>query len=144
MLALVALGAPLAAAHAYLESSEPAANAVAAGPLEAVELRFSEGIESAFSTFKVYRIDAEVDLAADNAAARLNALAAVLISRYNGSQQNGDGQVAAELSQPSGDKARLELRFAQPLAPGHYVVMWRLLSVDTHVVEGHLIFSVTD
>lgn len=143
-LVLIAIVAQTAFAHAYLDSSVPAADAATADPVEVVELHFSEGVEVVFSTFKVYRIDAEVDLTADNAAARLNALASVLISRYNGSQQDGDGKVEVVVGQPSGDKARLELRFEQPLAPGHYVVMWRLLSVDTHVVDGHLIFTVTD
>lgn len=144
VLALIALGASPAFAHASLESSEPAVNSVAAGPLETVDLRFTEGVEIAFSTFKVYRLAAQVDPTADDAAARLNGLAAILISRYNGSQEDGDGKVEAEVGHPSGDKAQVQLRFEQPLEPGHYVVMWRALSVDTHVVDGHVIFTVTD
>ena len=135
-------GAGPALAHAHLDASTPEANAVVTEPVTVVELRFSEGVEVAFSTFKAYRLDAEVDLTADNAAARLNALAAVVVSAYNGTAEDGDGTVDAEVGNATGDKATVTLSFAEPLAPGHYVVMWRVLSVDTHVVEGHIVFSV--
>ena len=130
-------------AHATLVASEPAANTAVDAPLDTAELRFSEGLELAFSTFKVYRIDAEVDLSADDAARRLNALAALLITAHNGQQPDGDGLVAAQFATP-GDKALVEITFDEPLGAGHYVVMWRVLSVDTHVVDGHVVFSVTE
>ena len=40
------------------------------------------------------------------------------------------------------NKALVTLAFPEPLEPGHYVVMWRLLSGDTHVVDGHIVFTV--
>ena len=138
---LVALLLPVVAAHAQLEASVPAANAAVAEPVTAVALTFTEGVEAAFSTFKVYRIDGTVDLTADDAAMRLNALAAVLVTSYAGSQGDGAGKVEAELA-PAADEAVVTLTFAEPLEPGHYVVMWRLLSADTHVVDGHLVFTV--
>lgn len=139
-----AFGAGPAFAHAHLETSTPEANAAVTDPVTVVELRFTEGVEVAFSTFKTYRLDADVDLSADNAAMRLNALAAVVVSRYNGTAEDGDGKVEAEVGNAPGDKATVILTFAEPLAPGHYVVMWRVLSVDTHVVDGQFVFSVTE
>ena len=144
ILAVFSFGTTSALAHASLESSEPAANAVVGSPLSQVELLFTEGVEVAFSSFKVYRIDAEVDLASDNAAMRLNALAAVLVSDYNGQQTDGDGKVEANVGTAPNDKALVNISFDEPLEPGHYVVMWRVLSVDTHVIDGHVIFSVTE
>lgn len=138
------LGAGPALAHAHLDASTPEANAVVTAPVTVVELRFSEAVEVAFSTFKAYRLDAEVDLTADNAAARLNALAAVVVSRYNGTADDGEGKVDAVVDNLGGDKSVVTLAFAEPLAPGHYVVMWRVLSVDTHVVDGHIVFSVAE
>ena len=137
-----ALLMPVAAAHAHLAASDPAANAAVAEPVTAVNLMFTEAVEIAFSTFKVYRIDGSVDLTAENADMRLNALAATLVSSYNGSQEDGDGKIQAEIASPVADEARVTLAFSEPLEPGHYVVMWRLLSADTHVVDGHFVFTV--
>jgi copper resistance protein C len=47
----------------------------------------------------------------------------------------GDGGVAA------GDPRQLRISVA-PLAPGAYRVIWRVLSVDTHVTEGDFTFHV--
>lgn len=143
-LLVVALAAGPAFAHAHLDSSTPDAGAVVSDSVTVVELRFSEGLEVAFSTFKAYRLDAEVDLTADNAAARLNALAAVVVSRHSGTAEDGDGKIDAVVENLDGDKSVVTLTFAEPLAPGHYVVMWRVLSVDTHVVDGHIVFSVAE
>ena len=142
LVASAALLMPVAAAHAHLDASVPAANAAVTEPVAAVNLTFTEAVEAAFSTFKVYRIAGSVDLTAENADMRLNALAATLVSSYNGSQEDGEGRVAVELASNSTDKALVTLAFPEPLEPGHYVVMWRLLSVDTHVVDGHFVFTV--
>lgn len=131
-----------AAAHAALQSSEPASGSAVPGPVTSIALDFSEGVEAAFSTFKLFRLDAEVDLEADNAELRLNGLAAVVISRHLGSREVGGGQVEIEVLTDSADKSVVVLQTAEPLAPGHYVVMWRVLSADTHVVDGHFVFTV--
>jgi len=141
-LAVAVLGTGQALAHAALDSSEPANFAVVDEPLSTVDLRFTEGIEAAFSSFKVYRLDAEVDPNADDAAMRLNAIAAIVITAYNGQQTDGDGRVEAAINSAADDKAVVTVAFGEPLPPGHYVVMWRVLSVDPHVVDGHVIFTV--
>lgn len=134
--------APLAGAHAYLSTSEPAAGAVVAPPVRSVTIGFSEGVEAAFSTFKLYRLEAEVDPWAENAEMRLAGLAAVVVSRYLGSQEDGDGAVAIEIVTDNSDRSVVTLRAAELLIPGHYVVMWRVLSADTHVVDGSFVFTV--
>lgn len=143
-LLVATFGAGSTFAHAYLDTSSPSANSVQTEPVTVVELHFSEGIEVSFSTFKVYRLDADVDLTADSASMRLNALAAVVVTNYNGTVEDGEGRVEATVGSGHDDKAIVTLTFEQPLEPGHYVVMWRVLSVDTHVVDGHIVFSVTD
>ncbi|HZP87896.1 MAG TPA: copper homeostasis periplasmic binding protein CopC [Burkholderiales bacterium] len=47
------------------------------------------------------------------------------------------GDTAADPKDPTALKVSL-----QHLAPGEYRVMWRVLSVDTHVTEGKFTFSV--
>ncbi len=131
-----------AAAHAELHASQPEAMAVVAEATETVHLTFTEGVEVDFSIFKVVRLDAEVDLAADDAELRLNGLASALI----GPHLAGNGDTGAELALEAvagASFAEVELRLPEALAPGHYVVMWRALSEDTHVVTGHFVFTVT-
>lgn len=136
--------AVVAAAHAYLDASQPAANAVVAGPVTAVTLTFSERVEVAFSSFKVYAFEAAVDMTADDADMRLNALAALVVSEFNGTTTDGDGLVPSSSASPAGDTSTVVLTLEEPLPPGHYVVMWRVLSADTHVLDGHVVFTVAD
>ena len=42
---------------------------------------------------------------------------------------------------PQGDRSRMSVSLA-PLSPGKYRVLWRALSVDTHVSEGEFTFEV--
>jgi copper resistance protein C len=42
---------------------------------------------------------------------------------------------------PQGDRSRMSVSLA-PLSPGKYRVLWRALSVDTHVSEGDFTFEV--
>lgn len=56
--------------------------------------------------------------------------------------ENADGKVLGEGSIGAPDKPR-ELSMDSPeLAPGKYVVRYRVLSVDGHVVEGNYEFTV--
>src|SRR5690625_281588 len=140
---LLVLAGGSALAHAELRTSEPAAGAVVgAGPQE-VQLSFSEPLETLFSVFKVYPLAAgDVDPAADNAAQRLNGLAATLVNEVLELRDDADEKVPAELVSAEATTAELKLTFQEPLPDGHYVVMWRVLSIDTHVTEGFFVFSV--
>ncbi len=141
LLATVLVGG--ARAHAVLAESSPAAGAVLSAPPEAVVLTFSEGVEVDFSLFRVARLDVDFDVTADDAGLRLNGLAAAIIGPYLDGEPGGDEEVAVEATAVAGSRSQVELRFAsQPLPPGSYVVMWRVLSEDTHVIAGHLVFSV--
>ncbi|HET8985723.1 MAG TPA: copper resistance protein CopC [Trueperaceae bacterium] len=141
LLVIVALPS-IAAAHAHLDASSPAANAAVTEPVDVVTLTFSEGIEVAFSTFKLYAIAGEVDLAAENADMRLNALAAQLVTSFNGTTDDGEGKIEAVVSADPDDMTSVTITASEALAPGHYVVMWRVLSADTHVIDGHFVFTV--
>jgi methionine-rich copper-binding protein CopC len=110
--------------------------------VQVVTLTFSEGVEVAFSTFKLYAIAGEVDLAAVNADMRLNALAAQLVTSFNGTPDDGEGKIEAAVSGDPADKTSVTITPNEALAPGHYVVMFRLLSADTHAIDGHFVFTV--
>lgn len=145
VLVLLAAVATTAAAHAALATSTPEAGAVLDQSPELVHLTFTEGVEVDFSDFWVVRMDADdVDPAADDALMRLNGRASTYLSAYLSGTADGDGEVPVGASWADGKKAEVLLRLSEPLAPGHYVVMWRALSADTHVVSGHIVFSVVE
>jgi len=141
-LAALFLFAPgVALAHATLESSEPAPDATLTQPPAAVRLSFSEEVELDFSLFKVYQLDvAGVDLAADNAWQRLNGLAGALVSDVLDRRDDADARADAGLTNAERRAKEVTIGLRDELAPGVYVVMWRILSIDTHGTQGFLVF----
>jgi len=140
----VALGFGTAVAHADLVASEPEAGAVLAAAPSEVVLHYSEPLEVPFSIFKVYRLDAEVDPSADNAQARLNGLAAELVNSVLELRDDADAddRVDTGLHTAGATVDEVTFELADDLPAGHYVVMWRVLSIDTHVTQGFFVFSV--
>lgn len=144
--ALVVAGALLAfaQAHAYLETSTPVAGAVLdPAPAELV-LEFSEELEVGFSTFKLFRLDHTLDASDADYAAKLNGLAALLVNEVIGAAGPDDRSVAFDLKPAQGRSAQVTLTPKEALAPGSYVLMWRVLSVDTHVLQDYLTFTVLE
>lgn len=141
---LMVLSLGLVQAHAHLSESEPANGDVLAMAPEQVTLRFSEPLETMFSIFKVYRLDAEVDLSADNAGQRLNGLAAALVNDVLELREDGPGRVDTGMESDGATTSELSIILEGDLPAGHYVAMWRALSIDTHTTEGYIVFSVAD
>lgn len=127
-LAGVALG------HAYLARSTPAAGQTVTVAPKSVMLEFTEPLEMAFSTFKVYPLPlkaGETDVRA--AAAKL---AQEVLSRKDDAEARADQGLVSNASPAT----RLELKLKDKLMPGWYIVMWKALSVDTHVTTDHFAF----
>jgi methionine-rich copper-binding protein CopC len=103
-------GAP-AHAHAFLDHAEPAVGSTVRASPATVRLRFTEGIEPAFSTIRV-------------------------LDRQGRQVDKGDQHVG-------GDDATQMTVSLPPLPAGVYKVVWRVVSVDTHVTEGDFTFTVT-
>lgn len=119
-------------AHSELENAAPGQDAVVTSPPDEVALSFSEPLELTFSTFKVYPLGA--DLAETNVQ-RLNGLAGGLVSDVLSAQ--GDEAARADAGgAPKGQGAEVRLPLKADLTPGHYVVMWRGPSADSHPVTG--------
>lgn len=108
---LAALAMSTAAfAHAFLDRATPAVGSTVFGPPAEVRLWFTQELEPAFSTLRVFD--------------------------RSGRQVDGrDRQV------DSGERTLLRVSLP-PLAPGIYRVVWRVLSVDTHVTEGDYTFEI--
>lgn len=133
-----------ALAHADLLTSEPLGGTVLEAAPEQVLLEFTEPIEVMFSVFKVYRLEAEVDPEADNAQQRLNGLAAALVNDVLELREDGEGRVDSGVQTSAASVSEVPLLLQEDLAAGHYVVMWKVLSIDTHVTQGFFVFSVSD
>lgn len=125
-------------AHSELESASPNQDAVVTTPPGEVVLTFSEPLELAFSTFKVYPLGADLD---EKNPQRLNGLAGRLVSDVLGVR--GDEAARADRSVVQGERtgARVVLALKDGLEPGHYVVMWRGPSVDAHTSSGFYLFT---
>lgn len=108
-LALALLPAAPAAAHASLENSTPAANAVLTEPPPLVLLDFDEEIETALASIELF---------------------------------DGTG-AAVPLGEPQKGTDGTQVRVAVPsLEDGLFAVVWRVTSVDGHVVQGSFAFQV--
>lgn len=129
-------------AHAYLEASFPAEGEVLAVLPEAVTLTFTEPTEVTFSLYKVYPLGADVDLNEENAAQRLNGLAAQLVSEVLEAQGDEDARADTGLEAEGRTSAVVTLPLKEGLSAPHFVVMWRVLSTDTHTTQGFFTFSV--
>lgn len=109
LLALLAFPAA-ALAHAFLDHAVPAVGSTVHGPPAEVRLRFTQELEPAFSTVRVFdKSGAQVD--------------------------RKDKQLDPK------DATLLKVSLPR-LVPGTYRVVWRVLSVDTHVSEGDFTFEV--
>lgn len=138
--------AGVAGAHASLDASSPGAGAVLDAAPSEVRLSFSENVEVAFSVFGVHRLEAKVDMSEQRAQQRINGLAAPLVEAWL-DQTAEDGSLVPTTLEPSvGAAAEIALVLADlqadGLEAGHYVVVWRVLSADTHPVEGYFTFTI--
>lgn len=140
---IIVLAGGIALAHARLVVSQPEAGAVLATAPAEIVLEFSEAVETAFSVFAVHRLDAEVDLEAEGAADLLVELAGVVADEVLAEGYAGES-LHLSVAPAAGAAETVVLGLAADLPAGHYVVAWRVLSVDTHVLNGFLVFSVTE
>lgn len=138
LLGSVMLGTQQASAHAFLNASTPGADSVVGTAPREVRLTYSEPVEIRFSTFKVYKIPATpgAEIRALQAAGG-SLMAANLLKRGEEAARSDAG--VANTTRTSADIV-VRLKALEPVA---YVVMWRVLSVDTHTTQGSFIFVYT-
>lgn len=137
-LAVLALWVGLSAAawgHAHLRQASPAQGATVTETPTEVRLTFSEPVEVGFSTFKVYPIAPADDEGALREAARQ------LMGEVLHARDDADARADAGVAEGSRTSADIVIVLKEDLEPGPYVVMWRVLSVDTHVTEGFYTFT---
>lgn len=135
---VVAGGSPDEAyGHAYLDTSIPAEGAVVTELPETVVLTYTEPVEVRSSMFKVYPLDAE---GIENPL-QLNAKARALFEEVLPLRRDEADRVDAGIVPGRATADEIQIVLQEDLPAGTYVVMWRVLSVDTHVVSGFYVFT---
>lgn len=133
----LALTSGPALGHAYLRQATPADGArLTTAPTEVV-LEYTEPVEVPFSTFKVYKVATVED------PLQQRALASRLVSdvlRTRGDEDARADKGLVEVPRRPSERIRIQLR--DNLEPGTYVVMWHVLSIDTHTTQGFHLFSI--
>jgi hypothetical protein len=108
---IVLTGVAQVEAHAFLMEAEPAVGSTVQASPNEVRIRFTENIEPAFSSIKVFDASGkEVD--------------------------------KRDVHLDRSDRALLDVSLPH-LGAGIYKVVWRVVSVDTHVTNGNFTFRVT-
>ncbi|MCL6525401.1 MAG: copper resistance protein CopC [Thermaceae bacterium] len=128
-----------ALAHAYLDRSSPAGwERVQSLPKE-VRLVFTEPVELRLSTFKVYPLN--VPKEALNDRTQLGALGGQLYAQVLGVKGDEAKRADTGVKTPGQSSDQVVIGLKDGLKPGAYVVMWRVLSVDTHITQDFFIFT---
>jgi len=134
MVGLLSLVVGAVLAHAGLFRGTPAPDERVKIPPKSVVLEFAEAVELKFSTFKVFALEAK-DLKAAKAEAETLFKSRLSLKGDEGSRAD------AGLATTVATAARVEIRLKEKLEPGYYAVMWKVLSVDTHVTSDFYVFS---
>jgi methionine-rich copper-binding protein CopC len=104
-------------AHARLEHSSPAAGAVLATAPTTVELKFNELLDDEFNVVEVFR------------------------AKPDGTPADAQNLTTGKARVDAADRTRLTNDLG-PLAPGPYVVQWKVLSRDGHSARGRVLFRI--
>lgn len=129
---LVALG------HTTLTSSSPDHGARLAERPAAVELTFSEPVETGLSRFEVFRLDVPADALDDPV--HLEELAGRWVAQASRSRRDEAPRVDTGLETDDPRSRTVRIGLPADLEPGAYAVLWRVLSADSHVVQGFIVF----
>jgi copper resistance protein C len=103
---------------------------------KSIRLEFSEALELGFSRFKLMALDAKIP---DRKTA--NAAASVLVDRVFGLQNDQASRADTGLLTKTPIAAQIELGLKPNLPAGWYVMMWKVLSIDTHSSDDFFVFE---
>lgn len=134
-----------ASAHAYLKSSTPADGAVLSTAPEQVVLTYTEKVQKNFSLFAVLplQVPGKAGESAHQHSQRVHALAAQLADQVMAKKKGSlKDRVDAGLAQPKANGKTVGVNLKKGLAAGTYVLVWRAMSVDSHVTHGIVVFTV--
>jgi copper resistance protein C len=125
-------------AHSYLSDSSILANSILKAAPETLTLEFSEPLEIGFSSFKVYKLETKTT-DGDKLKLEAQALTARVLALKNDLAKRAD----AGLETTASEAALIKLKLKSTLKSGIYVVMYRVLSVDTHITQDFFTFRIS-
>lgn len=125
--------------HAVYVASTPPRDGVVT-ELREVRLQLSEPVHVRQSWFKVYPLTPDDDPVRLRAQASEVVAAAMSIREVTDTRQDEDKRVDAGVITSQALSQEIIVRVKDDPAPGPYVFMWKVRSVDTHVTEGWFIF----
>ncbi len=126
--------------HADLKSATPGKNAVITKLSGEIVLNYTEAVEVRFSTFKVYPLEVTGDLNEPQERLRINAAAAALMSEALDAEEDEASRADIGVLTEARTSDTVTLGLAE-LGSGFYVVVWRVLSADTHTTTGSFVFE---
>jgi copper resistance protein C len=129
----------VAFAHSYLASSSIPANSIVKTVPERLTLEFTEPLELNFSTFKVYKLETKTTDAEKLKLETQALVDRVLVLKNDTSSRSDDGLETARV-----EAAVVKLKLKPKLKAGRYVVMYRVLSVDTHITQDFFSFTIRE
>ncbi len=124
-------------AHAYLQDSVPASGSTVYEQPKELTLVMSEPIEITFSTFKVYPLETTPEMSQRDIVLAAKALMKEVLMLRGDEEIRLDTGILNEEKQ----SATITLDLKEDLVPSTYVVMWRLLSIDTHTTGDFTFFT---
>lgn len=123
-------------AHTFLARSDPPGGSVVTELPSELTLVMSDPIEVRFSTFKVYRLETEPGTSLTGFAAETRVFVQAMLELED---EEGRADIGVLTEEATTDTIVIGLK--EELPPGTYIVMWRLLSADTHILEDFVQFT---
>jgi copper resistance protein C len=124
-------------AHSYLSNSSILANSILKTMPDKLTLEFSEPLELEFSSFKIYKL--ETKSTGEKLKLEAQALVARVLALKNDLAKRADDGLETTAS----EAAVVKLKLKPNQKSGIYVVMYRVLSVDTHITQDFFTFSLS-
>jgi copper resistance protein C len=124
-------------AHSYLSNSSILANSILKTMPDKLTLEFSEPLELGFSSFKIYKLETK------STGEKLKLEAQALVARVLALKNDLAKRADAGLETTASEAAVVKLKLKPNQKSGIYVVMYRVLSVDTHITQDFFTFSLS-
>jgi copper resistance protein C len=123
-------------AHANLNASSIKDGETVRVMPKTITLEFSEAVETGFSRFKLIALDQKIKTLKDANSTAEAMLEATLDKRDDEKTRADEG-----LHNPPAVAAKLEVKLKAKLPAGWYVMMWKVLSIDSHSGSDFFVFQ---
>jgi copper resistance protein C len=123
-------------AHANLNTSSIKEGETVRVMPKTITLEFSEAVEVGFSRFKLVALEPKIKTLKDANSAAEAMLEATLDKRDDEKTRADDG-----LHNAPAVAAKLEVKLKAKLPAGWYVMMWKVLSIDSHTGSDFFVFQ---